>query len=611
MATVYRAHDPLLDRDVALKVMLPGFGGRADLAARFQREARALAATRDDAIVAAYEFLAAGDDRPACLVGELIQGPSLRAVLDAQGGKVWPEIALLVGLRVAQALAVAHAAGIVHRDVKPDNVLVDLRAGPCARVVLGDFGVARILGSDSNTTTGALLGSPAYMSPEQARGADEVGPPSDVFSLGVLLYQLVTGVLPFAGKEPVVVIANILRGEVVRPGRLCARLSPAFEKVILRCLSPAARDRYPDGAAVRAALADLRAPLPFENDQRVLGDYLEDPEAFAHAHAGALARLAVADAETARQKRDRAGMLAHLNRALEYDPHEPRATRLLAELSAHGGRRASLIAAAAAALVAALGLGAWRVSARRPKALAPPVTFAGTATAAPRAAVPSSAPASPAPTIAASTIPAPALPAPMAAAAAVASSLAVDPRVVEPTGRANSSSRKRLTQRAVSGVPVSAPVAAHPPASTATGEGTPAPVPSPLPVRAAASTGGDTTQIRPPEAPETPAAEARVENAAPAAVAATEPPSNPLHAPEVASLTVRAAHAFCAPSVDDRPPGLHPSYRDLSPGTHAVYCTLPGKSRELVARYPLRAGTHPNLIIVPDSAGRPVLGRPE
>ena len=611
MATVYRAHDPLLDRDVALKVMLPGFGGRADLAARFQREARALAATRDDAIVAAYEFLAAGDDRPACLVGELIQGPSLRAVLDAHGGKVWPEIALLVGLRVAQALAVAHAAGIVHRDVKPDNVLVDLRAGPCARVVLGDFGVARILGSDSNTTTGALLGSPAYMSPEQARGADEVGPPSDVFSLGVLLYQLVTGVLPFAGKEPVVVIANILRGEVVRPGRLCARLSPAFEKVILRCLSPAARDRYPDGAAVRAALADLRAPLPFENDQRVLGDYLEDPKAFANAHAGALARLAVADAEAARQKRDRAGMLAHLNRALEYDPHEPRATRLLAELSAHGGRRTSLIAAVGTALVVASGLGAWRLSARRLKALAPPVTSASTAPAQPTAAAARSATASSAPTIAASTIPAPTVAALTTPAATVAPNLAIDPRVVEPTGRTNSSSRKRPTQRSMLAVPASASLEGRRPSSTAVGELAPAPVPSPLPVEAASSTAGDTAQGRPPEAAEAAAPQDRADNAVPVAVAATEPPSHQPHAGEVASLTVRAAHAFCAPSVDDRPPGLHPSYRDLSPGTHAVYCTLPGKSRELVARYPLRAGTHPNLIIVPDNAGRPVLGRPE
>src|SRR5262249_30630858 len=155
---------------------------------------------------------------PAYIVSELVEGPTLRQLLDRAGGRVLPEIAVLVAARVAEALGAAHARGIVHRDVKPDNVMIDLGARKPARVLLTDFGIARMPEDDTMTATGSILGSPSYMSPEQARSGT-IGPGSDVFSLGATLYQMVVGRTPFQGKDPLTVIAALVSGEFPRPGQ--------------------------------------------------------------------------------------------------------------------------------------------------------------------------------------------------------------------------------------------------------------------------------------------------------------------------------------------------------------------------------------------------------
>jgi len=611
MATVYRALDPSLTREVALKVMLPGFGGRADLAARFQREARALAATRDDAIVAAYEFIPARGNDPACLVGELIEGPSLRALLDEHGGRFWPEIAVLIGLRVSQALAVAHAAGIVHRDVKPDNVLVDLRPGPRARAVLSDFGVARILGAESNTTTGALLGSPAYMSPEQARGADDVGPPSDVFSLGVMLYQLVTGVLPFAGKEPVVVISSILRGEFARPGRLCARLSPELEQIIMRCLRPLPAERFSDGGALKAALEPLRASLPFGEDvQKALGEYLADARAFELRYAGRIAQAAAEEAERARKKGERPRMLTHLNRALEYDPRQPQALRLLAQVGKNQHRARWLSGAVALCLLAA-GTGlTWRAVRARPPAT-PAIVAARTAEPVPShiaVAVTSK----PTPLPASTTL--------VATAPAVEDGPPRGRTGALRTDKTSDHERERVLRRER---PPSASVggparAATIPSGALPGSAATSPAPSlgladpaPSPASSPSSSPASSLPGSPTAAPSPVPLASEAVAVAPAVEKEKAPVENSPASPARAGLTVRAAHAFCAPSVDEGLPSLHPSFEALAAGTHVIYCTVPGKERILVGRYELRPGTHPNLIVVPDERGQPVLARPK
>ncbi|HEV3030290.1 MAG TPA: serine/threonine-protein kinase, partial [Polyangia bacterium] len=128
MATVYRAFDPQLARDVAVKVMHGAFTGRGDIERRFRREAQAVAALKHECVVDVFDFAPGGDGEPAYIVSELVEGPTLRQLLERAGGRIVPEVAILIAARVAAALGAAHARGIVHRDVKPDNIMIDLGA---------------------------------------------------------------------------------------------------------------------------------------------------------------------------------------------------------------------------------------------------------------------------------------------------------------------------------------------------------------------------------------------------------------------------------------------------------------------------------------------------
>jgi len=183
-------------------------------------------------------------DEPSYIVAELIEGPSLRRLLDERQARLLPEVAALIALPLAEALASAHARGIVHRDVKPDNVMIE-RSGDSSRVVITDFGVAHITGLETMTASGALVGSPAYMSPEQAR-AHDVGPGTDIWAVGVLLYEMATGCLPFPGKDPFCVITSIVLGTFHRPSQIAATVGPRFERIVLRCLLPNPAARYPN-----------------------------------------------------------------------------------------------------------------------------------------------------------------------------------------------------------------------------------------------------------------------------------------------------------------------------------------------------------------------------
>src|SRR5262249_40705860 len=162
MATVFRARDRELRRDVAVKVLFPHLARRPDIVRRFHREARAAAALEHPNILRIYDVGGAEADDPPYMVMELIRGRTLAAEIEQRGA-----MAACMGALLADALAAAHAAGVIHRDVKPANVLI----APGGRLLLADFGVARVEAEDSLVTrTGALLGTPAYMSPEQANG---------------------------------------------------------------------------------------------------------------------------------------------------------------------------------------------------------------------------------------------------------------------------------------------------------------------------------------------------------------------------------------------------------------------------------------------------------
>jgi hypothetical protein len=350
MATVFRARDTQLGRDVAIKVMGMMHATRGGAGERFRREAHAVAALKHPGIVEIYDFAEATAETPSYIVAELISGPTLRQLLESRGGRIVPEIAALIALPLAEALAVAHARGVVHRDVKPDNVMIETSGGN-ARVVLTDFGVAHITGMETMTATGALVGSPAYMSPEQSRGND-VTAASDLWSLGAMLYEMVTGIVPFAGKDPYTMIAAILRGTFRRPSQVTATVGPDFESIILRCLKAAPQERFCEGTALATELRAFTAGAGV--DGQTLRQFLDDSE-------GTLAKLRpmVADkaVERARQYARRgqlARALAELGHATAYVPTHAGADRLLRRLSA--SRVAIKIFVVLAGLACAAGL---------------------------------------------------------------------------------------------------------------------------------------------------------------------------------------------------------------------------------------------------------------
>jgi serine/threonine-protein kinase len=350
MATVFRARDTQLGRDVAIKVMGLMHAARGGASERFRREAHAVAALNHTGIVEIYDFVDATDETPSYIVAELISGPTLRQVLENRGGRLLPEIAAVIALPLAEALAVAHARGVVHRDVKPDNVMVET-SDDGARVVLTDFGVAHITGMETMTATGALVGSPAYMSPEQSRG-HEVTAAADLWSLGAMLYEMVTGIVPFAGKDPFTMIAAILRGTFRRPSQVTATVGTEFEAIVLRCLKPLPSERFTDASALAAELRAFASAAGV--DGKTLRQFLDDPE-------GVVAKLKplVADraVERARQHARRgqlARALAELGHATAYVPNHAGADRLLRRLSA--SRAAIKVAILVAGLSAAGGL---------------------------------------------------------------------------------------------------------------------------------------------------------------------------------------------------------------------------------------------------------------
>ena len=256
MAEVYVAHDQLLDRRVALKVLFPEFASDRSFVERFRREARSAAALNHPNIVSVYDT---GEENGSYyIVMEYVEGRTLRDIIRSEG-PLLPQRAADIGADIAAALAFAPRHGVVHRDVKPGNVLID-RAG---RVKVTDFGIARAGDMQENLTqTGAVMGTATYFSPEQAQGG-AIDPRSDVYSLGVVLYEMVTGRAPFSGDSPVAIAYQHVRETPAPPSSVNPDVPPDLEACILKCLAKNPANRY-------ATADDLRADLiRFGQGQRV------------------------------------------------------------------------------------------------------------------------------------------------------------------------------------------------------------------------------------------------------------------------------------------------------------------------------------------------------
>src|SRR5437867_6171719 len=252
MATIYRGRDIHMDRDVAIKVLHEVFSSNPEFVTRFQREAKAASALQHPNMVQVYDY--GQVDGNYFIVMELVEGTDLRRYLRSRN-VLAVDRAVIIAHDVALGLGAAHRRGIVHRDVKPQNVLV----GRDGSIKLTDFGIASVykdINAERLTTTGMTLGTVQYYAPEQAQG-EIVSPAADVYALGIVMYEMVTGHPPFDGDSPVAVAMQHIQDVPTPPSHLNPNLPPALEEIILRCLEKVPEMRYRDGSQLAHALEML------------------------------------------------------------------------------------------------------------------------------------------------------------------------------------------------------------------------------------------------------------------------------------------------------------------------------------------------------------------
>jgi CheY-like chemotaxis protein len=261
MGAVYEAdREDLGHMKVAVKVMLSLGSDRADLFARFRREAETIAAIDHPNIVKVFDFQSRPGE-PPFLVMERLQGAPLAQAI-ASEGRFSVERTAFVASQVLAALVAAHRANVVHRDLKPDNVFLTSMSGILDIVKLLDFGIAKILGVTSHsklTQTGTVVGTPAYMSPEQARGA-EADPRSDLYAVGCMMYEALTGRAPFTGENYNALVFAIQQGATTPLLSRCADLDPAFAAVVTKAMSREVHARFQTAESMADAIAPWVVP---------------------------------------------------------------------------------------------------------------------------------------------------------------------------------------------------------------------------------------------------------------------------------------------------------------------------------------------------------------
>ena len=278
MSGVYRGLDLRLDRPVACKIMDSRYAGDNQFLARFRREARAVAKLKHPGLVAVYDQ--GIDGAHPFLVMELIEGGTLRELL-AERGPMPPHAVAAVLRPVLGGLAAAHHAGLVHRDVKPENVLIS----DDGDVKIADFGLVRAIAEAKITSTSVILGTAAYLSPEQVSTGD-AGPASDVYSVGILTYELLTGATPFRGDTALTVAYQRMDHDVPAPSAAIGGVPKEFDELLSRATSRDPADRYADAGDMaaeleaivdRLGLPDFRVPSPCDSAQHLSAQVHRDP----------------------------------------------------------------------------------------------------------------------------------------------------------------------------------------------------------------------------------------------------------------------------------------------------------------------------------------------
>ena len=358
MATVYRARDRRLGREVAVKLIHRHLRDSSEVAERFAREATAVAKLRHPSIVEVFD-VSDPDEPERYLVVELVRGLTLRDRL--RSGPLPPEVAAAVALEVGAGLEHAHHQGVIHRDVKPENVLIELpRAGDgnertplCMK--LTDFGIAKLLDAQGVTSTGQVLGSPAHMAPEQIEGG-AVDARTDVFALGVLLYEAMVGRLPFHGEHPAQVLRRVLDGDFTPAERQDARVGAGYSRLISRALARQREDRFESVQALLEALRQELATLGFTKIQPLLEAVMRPDPQFE----GELVSRLVERGTQARQDGQIAVAAEYFGRALAYRPGDRQLLRRVSGLARDRELRRLLRGAVIVGGVAVLGVLVYR-----------------------------------------------------------------------------------------------------------------------------------------------------------------------------------------------------------------------------------------------------------
>ncbi len=262
MGRVWRARQRSVGRDVALKILDPHLGADPSYAERFLREARAAASVHHPNVCACFD--AGESDGRQYLALEFVAGGDAAELIRRRGGRLGIEESVALACDCARGLEAIAAAGLIHRDIKPSNILLtaDPTAGGVAK--LGDFGLARPADPEARLTrTGAALGTPAYMAPEQARGERSIDIRADIYALGASLFEMLTGEPPFAGDTAYAVVSQVLKGPTPDPRQRNRKVSPALSAVVMRAMARAPAERYANPTELRLDLERLiRNELP-------------------------------------------------------------------------------------------------------------------------------------------------------------------------------------------------------------------------------------------------------------------------------------------------------------------------------------------------------------
>ncbi|HWU90023.1 MAG TPA: serine/threonine-protein kinase, partial [Kofleriaceae bacterium] len=360
MAVVYRGLDRSLKRVVAVKVLHKHLSDFQEARDRFEREAQAVAKLRHENILEIFDYSGAAAAEAfgsSYIVTEFIDGQTLKQMITDRP-VTFPEIGAMIVLQVCRALAHAHAAGILHRDVKPENVMI--RSDGVVK--LTDFGISHMVDLERLTVTGQLLGSPAYMAPEHVEGR-RLDFRTDVFAAGIVLYQLTVGRLPFEGKNPHEVLKRIAECKFVDPRQANPRIGNRLGRIILRAMAADPDARYPSVGEMVLALESYLEESGLAHD-KVAGElarYFEGPAAYERALEDRLVDHLTRRGQTLLDDDDRAGALDVFDRVLTIEPDNEKVIAILEGIN----RRARMKAGALAGLfIALMGVGAFFVHRR-------------------------------------------------------------------------------------------------------------------------------------------------------------------------------------------------------------------------------------------------------